>query len=54
MEPNKKLFLVIKSDAEKYATIIENILIMLGNRIYIDKSGNKQQLIEPIEAATKS
>jgi DNA-directed RNA polymerase subunit H (RpoH/RPB5) len=53
MEPNKTLFLVIKSDAEKYKTIIDNTLVMLGNRIFIDKSGQKQSLLIPSEAAKK-
>ena len=49
MEANKTLFLVIKSDAEKYKIIIDNVLAMLGNRIFIDKSGNKQPLLDPLE-----
>jgi DNA-directed RNA polymerase subunit H (RpoH/RPB5) len=50
MESNKNLFLVIKPESEKTKTILNNIMIMLGNRIYIDKSGNKQALVNPEEA----
>jgi len=53
MEPNKILFSPIKSDSEKTEIIINNILIMLGNRIYIDKSGNKQPLLSIDEAKKK-
>lgn len=45
MEPNKTLFSVIKSDAEKTKTIIENTIRMLSNRMYIDKAGEKQPLL---------
>ena len=45
MEENKNIFIVIKSDSEKTKIIIKNIIIMLKNRIYIDKSGNKQPLL---------
>lgn len=53
MEQNKTLFLVIKSDAEKYKTIILNTLIMLSNRIYVDKDGKKQPLLNFKEAINK-
>src|SRR5437868_6287816 len=47
MEENKTLFQVIKSEPEKTKTIINNVLTMLGNRIYIDKSGEKKSLLSP-------
>lgn len=53
MEPNKTLFTVAKSDAEKTEIIINNVLIMLSNRIFIDKSGNKQPLLNYDEATKK-
>lgn len=53
MEENKNLFTVIKSEAEKIKTIIDNTLIMLGNRIYIDKTGAKNRLLDP-EIAIKT
>lgn len=46
MEPNRKLFNVLKSESENISTIIDNVLAMLSNRIYIDNSGNKHKLIE--------
>lgn len=46
MEPNKTLFTVIKSESEKLKTITKNVIIMLGNRIYIDENGDKQPLID--------
>lgn len=49
MEENKTLFQVIKSEPEKTKTIINNVLIMLGNRIYIDKNGDKHRLLDPTE-----
>ena len=52
MEPNKTLFQVIKPDSEKTKTIIDNVLTMLGNRIYLNKAGEKKPLLEP-EAAAK-
>lgn len=45
MEPNKNLFPIMKDEAEKVKIIVENIIIMLSNRIYIDKNGNKQPLL---------
>lgn len=53
MEPNKTLFTVIKPETEKYKIIIENTLIMLSNRIYIDESNKKQPLINVDEALNK-
>lgn len=46
MEPNKILFPIIKPESTKIKVIINNILIMLSNRIYIDKNGNKQPLLD--------
>lgn len=53
MEPNKTLFSVIKTDAIKLKIIINNVLTMLGNRIFIDKNGNKQQLLDPQQSTKK-
>ncbi len=50
MEPNKTLFSVIKPESDKTNIILENLFIMLGNRIYIDKNGKKQPLLIPEEA----
>lgn len=49
METNKTLFQVIKSETEKTKTIVHNVLIMLGNRIYLDKKGEKHVLLNPTE-----
>lgn len=46
MEANKSIFIVNKTDTEKYETIVRNVLTMLSNRIYIDKAGNKKPLID--------
>lgn len=51
MEADRKLFTVFKTDTEKTNIIIQNVLTMLGNRIYIDKEGNKQPLLVPSEAS---
>lgn len=53
MEPNRTLFAVLKLDSEKTETIISNVLKMLSNRIFIDKSGNKNPLID-LEKAKNS
>jgi len=53
MGENKTLFSVIKSESEKTEIIINNVLMMLGNRVYIDKTGNKQPLIDPVVAKKK-
>lgn len=53
MEPNKTLFSVIKPDIEKTKIILDNTLIMLGNRIYIDKTGAKRPLLVSSEAIKK-
>lgn len=52
MEPNKTFFSVIKTEADKLETIIDNTLIMLSNRIYIDKNGEKQALVTFDKAKT--
>lgn len=46
MTEKLSLFRVMKSESEKVQIICENVLIMLSNRIYIDKKGNKQQLLD--------
>lgn len=51
METNRTLFVVNKTDAEKTKIILNNTLVMLNNRIYIDKDGNKQPLIFYDEAS---
>jgi len=43
---NKTLFTVIKNNEEKLEIIKKNLIIMLSNRIYIDKDGNKHSLID--------
>lgn len=45
MEENKTLFSVIKTDSNNIRTIINNVAIMLSNRIYVDKDNNKYPLI---------
>ena len=47
MEPDKKLFQAIKPESDKIMIIIKNTLKMLGNRIYIDKNGEKKRLLNP-------
>ena len=53
MEENKTLFNVIKTEAEKIEIIINNTILMLSNRIFIDKNGSKQQLLNYSEAKNK-
>lgn len=53
MEAERNLFSVYKTDSEKTTIIIKNVLTMLGNRIYIDKDGNKQPLLDPEKALEK-
>lgn len=43
----------MKMENEKSEIILGNVLKMLGNRIYIDKSGEKQPLINPEMARKK-
>ena len=50
MEENKKLFSIYKSESEKIKIILNNVLKMLGSRIYIDNDGEKQWLITPEDA----
>lgn len=45
MEPDREIFSVNKSETEKVNIITKNVMIMLSNRIYIDKNGNKHPLI---------
>lgn len=52
MEPNKTLFSVIKTESQKLEIILQNVLLMLSNRIYIDKNGDKQQLLDRDKAKT--
>lgn len=53
MEENKTLFQVMKSEQEKTKIIINNVLTMLGNRIYLDKNGEKHPLLDPVAVAKK-
>lgn len=46
MEPNKTAFTVTKSEEDKKRIILTNVLTMLSNRIYIDKNGDKQPLLD--------
>lgn len=46
MEPNRNIFSIIKTEEEKSKIILNNILIMLSNRIYIDSEENKQPLLD--------
>jgi len=46
MEKNRKLYSVFKSEAEKTEIIINNVLLMLSSRIYIDENKHKQALID--------
>ena len=45
MEENRSLFNVFKTESEKSEIIVNNILIMLSNRIYIDSSKEKRPLL---------
>lgn len=46
IEPNRSLHISVKSEAEKTNDIIHNVLTMLSNRVYFEKSGTKKNLIE--------
>lgn len=52
MEPNKELLKILKTEEDKYKIIIDNIIIMLSKRIYIDKDGKKKPLLD-VETANK-
>ena len=54
MEPNKSLFIVLKSDSEKLKTILYNVQLMLSNRIYIDSKGDKKPLFDLAGADKKT
>ncbi len=45
MEKNRQLFSVYKTEAEKNTIIINNIVLMLSNRIYIDANKDKHPLL---------
>lgn len=47
MKRNETIFQVIKPESEKTKIIVKNVLTMLGNRIYIDKKGEKKSLLDP-------
>ena len=46
LEQEKKLQAVIKSESDKTTEIIKNVLIMLSNRIFLEKTGAKKKLLE--------
>lgn len=50
MEPDKSFLQIFKTESEKTELIIKNTLIMLGNRIYVDKGGDKHPLLDPGKA----
>lgn len=45
MESNRSLFNAIKTENYKIDIILKNVITMLSNRIYIDKQGEKQILL---------
>ena len=45
MEKNRQLFSVYKTEADKNTIIINNVVLMLSNRIYIDANKDKHQLL---------
>lgn len=50
MEAKKSIFTVIKTENEKVETILKNTLVMLGNRIYLDKQKQRVRLLVPEDA----
>lgn len=46
MEDKKSLFTVFKSESQKNQMIIDNTILMLSRRIYIDKNGDKNFLLD--------
>lgn len=53
MEKNRSVINVYKTESEKTVSIINNIIIMLSNRIYIDEHGKKQPLLNYDDAISK-
>lgn len=49
----KSLFIIHKTEQQKTATILDNVLLMLSNRFYLTKSGEKHQLLNLEEARQK-
>lgn len=45
MEENKKLFSIYKSENDKIKIILDNVLKMLSNRIFVNNDGEKQPLL---------
>ncbi len=45
MEANKELFQIYKSEEDKTDIIMKHVLLMLSRRIFIDKSKEKQSLL---------
>src|ERR1700733_2056095 len=53
MGENRSLFPIFKTEIQKVEIIVKNVIIMLSNRIYIDKNGEKKKLLD-IDIATKN
>ena len=46
IEPNRSLHISLKSETEKTSDIVDNVITMLSNRVYFEKSGTRKNLIE--------
>jgi DNA-directed RNA polymerase subunit H (RpoH/RPB5) len=53
MEKNRSLYSVFKSETEKTEIIINNVLIMLSSRIYLDGNKDKHALLDYTAARKK-
>lgn len=53
MEKDRKLYSVFKSEPEKTEIIINNVLTMLSNRIYLDSNKDKHALLDHASAKKK-
>jgi len=53
MEKDRELFAVFKTETEKNQIIINNVLIMLSNRIYLDGNKDKHPLLDYTSAKKK-
>ena len=54
MEENRSLFVVFKTEEEKNAIILDNVVLMLSHRIYVDKAGEKHPLLTYDDALKKA
>jgi DNA-directed RNA polymerase subunit H (RpoH/RPB5) len=52
-EERKSLFIIHKTEQEKTKIILSNVLLMLSNRIYLNKAGEKNKLLD-FETASKN